>query len=202
MKPRAGSSRGPPAGARPRVRLVVGAPARVAHRHVAVLLEVGDRPLRRVDRDVREVRAAEPLELRVEVGEVAALQQRIVGEVDARHDVLRAERDLLGLGEEVVDHPVEHEPPDAADGDLLLRDDLRRVEHVEARRRRRSPRRRVCRPSSHSGKSPSWMASHRSRRWKSGSAPLILTASFQTTDCRPWPSASSGTSRRSSGPRR
>ena len=29
------------------------------------------------------------------------------------------------------------------------------------------------------------MASHRSRRWKSGSAPLIFTASFQTTDCRP-----------------
>ena len=29
------------------------------------------------------------------------------------------------------------------------------------------------------------MASQRSRRWKSGSAPLILTASFQTTDCRP-----------------
>ena len=29
------------------------------------------------------------------------------------------------------------------------------------------------------------MASHRSRRWKSGSAPLIFTASFHTTDCRP-----------------
>ena len=29
------------------------------------------------------------------------------------------------------------------------------------------------------------MASHRSRRWKSGSAPLIFTASFQTTDCSP-----------------
>ena len=29
------------------------------------------------------------------------------------------------------------------------------------------------------------MASHRSRRWKSGSAPLILTASFQTTDWTP-----------------
>ena len=29
------------------------------------------------------------------------------------------------------------------------------------------------------------MASHRSRRWKSGSAPLIFSASFQTTDCRP-----------------
>ena len=45
------------------------------------------------------------------------------------------------------------------------------------------------------------IASHRSRRWKSGSAPLILSASFHTTDCRPsfgfqwnftnvdWPSA-------------
>jgi hypothetical protein len=29
------------------------------------------------------------------------------------------------------------------------------------------------------------IASQRSRRWKSGSAPLIFTASFQTTDCRP-----------------
>ena len=29
------------------------------------------------------------------------------------------------------------------------------------------------------------MASHRSRRWKSGSAPLIFSASFHTTDCRP-----------------
>ena len=42
-----------------------------------------------------------------------------------------------------------------------------------------------CTPSSYSGKSPPLMASHRSRRWKSGSAPLILTASFHTTDCRP-----------------
>ena len=40
-------------------------------------------------------------------------------------------------------------------------------------------------PSSHSGKSPVSMASHRSRRWKSGSAPLIFTASFHSTDCRP-----------------
>ena len=29
------------------------------------------------------------------------------------------------------------------------------------------------------------MASHRSRRWKSGSAPLSLSASFHTTDWRP-----------------
>ena len=42
-----------------------------------------------------------------------------------------------------------------------------------------------CTPRSHWGKSPAWIASHRSRRWKSGSAPLILTASFHTTDCTP-----------------
>ena len=99
-----------------------------------VLLEVGDRALRGVDRQVGEVRAAEPLELGVEVGEVAALQQRIVGEVDAGHDVLRAERHLLGLGEEVVDGPVEHQPADPADRHELLGDDLGGVEDVEVER--------------------------------------------------------------------
>ena len=44
---------------------------------------------------------------------------------------------------------------------------------------------KTCRPSSHSGKAPDWIAVQRSRRWKSGSAPLILTASSQTTDCMP-----------------
>ena len=57
----------------------------------------------------------EALELGVEVGEVAALEERVVGEVDAGDDVLGAERHLLGLGEEVVDHPVEHEPTDRLD---------------------------------------------------------------------------------------
>ena len=79
---------------------------------MAVLLEMVERAFRRVDRDVGEVGAAEPLQLRVEVGEVAALQQRIVGEVDARRHVLRHERDLLGLGEEIVGHAVEHQAAD------------------------------------------------------------------------------------------
>ena len=51
---------------------------------MAVLLEMGERTFRRVDRNMGEVRAAEPLQLGVEIGKVAALQQRIVGEVDAR----------------------------------------------------------------------------------------------------------------------
>ena len=41
-------------------------------------------------------------------------------------------------------------------------------------------------PRSHWGRSPLSIAAWRSRRWKSGSAPLILSASFHTTDCRPW----------------
>ena len=43
----------------------------------------------------------------------------------------------------------------------------------------------TCMPSSHSGYSPASIASHRSRRWKSGSAPEILTASSQTSECVP-----------------
>ena len=53
-------------------------------------------------------------------------------EIDARHDVRRAERHLLGLGEEVVRIAIEHQPPDRADRHQLLRHDLGRIEHVEA----------------------------------------------------------------------
>ncbi len=83
---------------------------------------------------MREVRATKTLELGVEVREVAALEQRVVGEVDAGDDVLRAEGDLLGLGEEVVDSAVEHEAAHAANRDELLGDDLRGVEDVEVER--------------------------------------------------------------------
>ena len=90
-----------------------------------------ERTFRRVDRDMREVRAAEPLQLRVEIGEVAALQQRIVGEVDAGRHVLGHERDLLGLGEEIVGHAVEHQAADRDRRQQFLRDELGRIEHVE-----------------------------------------------------------------------
>ena len=103
----------------------------LGHLHVPVALEVHDRTLGRVDRQLGEVGAAEPAELGVQIGEVPALQQRIVGEVDTRHHVLGAERDLLGLVEDVVDHPVERHPADDPDRDLLLGDDLRRVQDVE-----------------------------------------------------------------------
>jgi hypothetical protein len=63
-----------------------------------------------------EVRAAQARDLRVDVRVDAALQQRVVAEVDAGHDVRRAERDLLGLGEEVVGIAIEHHAADGRDG--------------------------------------------------------------------------------------
>ena len=98
---------------------------------MAVLLEMGERAFRRIDRDVREVRTAEPLQLGIEIGKIAALQQRIVGEVDAGRHVLGHERDLLGLGEEIVRHAVEHQPADRDRRQHFFRNELGRIEHVE-----------------------------------------------------------------------
>jgi hypothetical protein len=53
----------------------------------AVAQHVVDRAVRAVDRDLGEVRPAQPGELGVEVGEQPRLQQRVVGDVDARAPV-------------------------------------------------------------------------------------------------------------------
>ncbi|MNV14016.1 hypothetical protein D3C71_1046850 [compost metagenome] len=80
-----------------------------------------------VDRQMGEVWAAKPLQLRIEIGEVTALQERVIAETDARGNVLRHERDLLCLGEEVVRHAVQHHSPDRLYRQDLFRDDLGRV---------------------------------------------------------------------------
>ncbi|VTZ63650.1 conserved hypothetical protein [Sinorhizobium medicae] len=115
----------------PGIGLVVRAPDRVAHGHVAVLLKVMEGTFRRVDRKVGEIRAAEPLQLGVQIGEVASLQQWIVAEVDAGRDVLRHEGDLLGFGEEILRHAIEHQPADRLRRQHLLGDDLGWIEDVE-----------------------------------------------------------------------
>jgi hypothetical protein len=97
-----------------------------------VALVVVHRRQRRVDRDLVEVRAAQARDLRVQVGVDAPCQQRVVAEVDARHDVRGAEGHLLGLGEEVVRVAVEHHAADGRDRHQLLGDQLGGVEHVEA----------------------------------------------------------------------
>ena len=78
-----------------------------------------------------EVRPAQAEQLGVGVGKQPALQQRIVGEVDARHDVAGMERRLLGLGEEVVRVAVEHHLADHFERHDFLRDQLGGIEHVE-----------------------------------------------------------------------
>jgi len=115
----------------PAIGFIIRAALGVAHGHVPILLEMRHRAFRRIDRDVREVGAAQPLDLRVEVREVAPLQQRIVREVDAGRHVLRHESDLLGLREEVVDDTVEHQASHDAYRHQFLWDDLGRVEDVE-----------------------------------------------------------------------
>ena len=120
------------AAAAERVRLVGHAAALDRLPMHAVALVVVHLRDRRVDRNLVEVRAAEPRDLRVDVGVDAAGEQRIVREVDAGHDVRRAERDLLGLGEEVVGVAVEHHAADRLQRHELFGHDLGRVEHVEA----------------------------------------------------------------------
>ena len=102
-----------------------------------VLLEVAERALRRIDRQLDEVGAPEPLQLRIQVGEIAPLQQGVVAEVDAGDDVLRAESHLFRLGEEVLDVAIEHQPPHSAHWHELLGDELGRIERVERQQRGR-----------------------------------------------------------------
>jgi hypothetical protein len=67
----------------------------------------------------------------VKVGEVAALEERIVGEVHPWHDVLRAESHLLDLGKVVHGVTVERERADVLHRHELLGDELGGVEQVE-----------------------------------------------------------------------
>ncbi|MNO48221.1 hypothetical protein D3C76_385530 [compost metagenome] len=77
------------------------------------------------------IRPAQPADLRVGVGEQPALQQRVVGEVDARHDMPRAEGYLLGFGKEVVRVAIEHHLAQQRHRHQLFGDDLGRVEQVK-----------------------------------------------------------------------
>ncbi len=114
-----------------RIRFVVHAAAVDGLAMETVALVVLDLDDRRVDRDLVEVRAAQTGQLGILVREVTTLQQRIVREVDARHDVRRAECDLLGFGEEVVRIAVQHHLADRGQRHQFFRDQLGRIEHVE-----------------------------------------------------------------------
>jgi len=80
---------------------------------------------------MREIRTTQTFKLRIEVGEIASLKQRIVAEVHAGHDVLSTECDLFGLGKEIVDATIEHETSDFFYWNLFFGDKLRGVQNVE-----------------------------------------------------------------------
>ncbi|MND79419.1 hypothetical protein D3C80_711610 [compost metagenome] len=114
------------------VRLVVGAPLEDLGLHMAVALEVLEgTPLGLVDRDLMEVDGPQPRQLGVLIGEEPPLQQGVLREVDARHDVGGQEGRLLGLGEEVVGVSVQHHAADDPQRMILFRDQLGRVENIE-----------------------------------------------------------------------
>src|SRR5262249_18439769 len=58
----------------PRVGLIINPALGVYHRHLPILLQRMERAFRRVDRKVGEIWAAKPLQLRIEIREIAALQ--------------------------------------------------------------------------------------------------------------------------------
>lgn len=104
-----------------------------------------------VDGELFEVRAAVTVELGVEVGKEAALEEGVVGEVDAADDVaglelglyqycisivVRARRTyhgLLGLGKVVARVAVELHLTQRRDGNELLRNDLGRIQQIKAK---------------------------------------------------------------------
>src|ERR1700722_7174677 len=80
---------------------------------------------------MREIRASETFELRIQVGKIPSLQQRVVAEVHAGHDVLRAEGDLLGLCEKIIDTAIEHQTSYFFYRNFIFRYELGGVQNVE-----------------------------------------------------------------------
>jgi len=70
-------------------------------------------------------------QLGVEVGEVTALEKRVIGETNTWNDVAGAEGDLLGLGEVLVDVAVELKLTNVAERNLLDWPDLGGIENVK-----------------------------------------------------------------------
>ena len=98
---------------------------------LGIALVVVERRDRTVDRDFMKVRPAKTADLRVCVGKQAPLQQRIVGKIDPRHDMPRAERNLLGFCEEIVRVAVEHHFAQGCDGYQFFGNQLGGVKNVK-----------------------------------------------------------------------
>ncbi len=114
------------------IRLIAGASLHHRLAHEAVALVAVDRAQWTVDRQLVEIGAAQARELRIQVGEQPPLQQRVIGEIQSRHQVPGVEGHLLGLREEVVRVAVQHHLAYAANRHQFFGNQLGRVKQVEA----------------------------------------------------------------------
>ena len=120
---------GPPA-----VGFVIDAPFAMRGLHMAVLLVIADRAaLGRVHRDLGEIRPAQPFQLRVQIGKIAALQQGIIGKVDTWDHIGGAKGDLFSFGKEILDRAVKPYRADDLHRAILFGDQLGRVQHVKGK---------------------------------------------------------------------
>src|SRR4029079_14786326 len=78
-----------------------------------------------------EICTPQARQLRVQIGEQPSLQQRVVGKLDARHDIGGVESDLLGFGKEVVGVSVQNHLADDLQGHDLFRHQLCGIENIE-----------------------------------------------------------------------
>jgi hypothetical protein len=102
----------------------------------AITVVVVDGGVRHVDGELLKVGAAVAVQLGVEIREKAPLQQRVLGKVDAAHDVAGLEHDLLRLGEVVGGVSIQLHQTQLRDGHKLLGNDLGGVQQVEVERQR------------------------------------------------------------------
>lgn len=98
--------------------------------HSAIAVVVQDGADRSVDWELFPV-GAQTGDLSIKIGEVTALEQRVVGEFDTGDDVAGAESNLLSLGEEFVHVPVQLHLSNNADGELILGPEFGGIQRVE-----------------------------------------------------------------------
>src|SRR6478672_2577391 len=114
-----------------RIRLVTNAAPIDCLTHVAVTLGVVNSGYRTIDRNLVRVRSAQTYQLRIGVREQTTLEERIIGDIDAGHDVAGVKRDLLRFGEKVVGIAIKGQFSYTLDRNQFLRDDFRRIKKIK-----------------------------------------------------------------------
>ena len=92
---------------------------------------ISERAFGCIDRDLVEIGPTQARKLRVEIGEQASLQQRIIGEIDARHDIAGTVGNLFCFCEKVIRPAVENQAAYHFQGYHLFGDKFGRVQMIE-----------------------------------------------------------------------